>query len=209
MKKIFIITSVVLMLSSCSTPTPPHDPQKNTVNWNSKVMSQSIEGQITVDGLKSQFKNVTGNELPVPARALSCSDPDCYYALWSESYTKNMRIYRENQESENRAKAEQCDSNPQCRRKAEFERYLSGAKSSYQEAILTATPVYSGRADRMARALCNKAISAQSNGVDISNWVRSVSDAGLLDGNNPYGSIAISCWWTGFYGVKDANQVFN
>lgn len=196
------------MISGCST-SEPHNKPNNTVRWNSEVMTPSVEGQITVDGIKSQFKNVTGNDLPAPARALSCSDLNCYYILWSESYTTNMRIYRDNQEKEKQKKAEQCNSNPQCRRKEDFYRYLSNAKSSYHEAILTATPVYSSRADHMARALCNKAISAQSNGLDISDWARSVSDAGLLDGNNPYGSIAISCWWTGFYGMKDDKQVFN
>ncbi|MBW5853022.1 hypothetical protein [Yersinia enterocolitica] len=206
MNRLLFITSIII-LSGCISAE-----KKNSMKvtaWSNEVMSQSVEGQVTVSGIRSQFKNVTGQDLATPISALSCPDSKCYYSAWSDSYMTSMISYRDKKSKEEDVKLRECAENPKCIRDKEFSRYMSIAKSAYQQATLTATPIYSSRADRIARSLCNKAIYSQSNGMTINQWTRSVDDAGLFDGDNPFGSIAVSCWWMGSFGLKESSQVFN
>lgn len=217
MNKIFLTTATIMMLSGCAssggheiTTSPQHAGGKQDVfDWNSKVMSDSVEGQVTVDGLKSQFKDETGRDLPVPILSLSCRGVECYYNTWVDAYRTNIAAYRNHKMEIANEKEAAYLANP----KLAIQKEIDAESINISGAIAYFTNRYPWRAAEMnyrARSMCNEAIGAQRRGASLGEL--SVAMESATNGGDPadkhfIGLLSTSCWKIGSYGVKSISEL--
>ena len=174
-----------------------------------KVKTKSGE-QWSVDDLKADYRNKTGNELPEPESLRSCwSDKSCYYNKWQEVYSQLRKEYDSKEyanklqkdEKERQRKEAECYKNMSCR-KAMVTRSL---KKAYEYSQDTNNEI-------LFRAACKSAAQAYRNNV---SWTQFLNRAVWTNRNiDPYYSSYIAesagyCWETEKVGINWRNIIGN
>lgn len=213
-----IIIAISLVLAGCSATQEQQSNRFDSRNIDTKGerillpekggLVSRVPDNLTVRNLKSNYKEITGEELLV-GDTLECGwDENCYKQKYLNFYNDKIgkiqseRVKQlEKKMDEERAK---CEADAECRK----QKYISSAVSTInmQYRMLIATNPYNqAEADAVFRRVCRGAGEAQRSGVSEEKLIENIN---LIEGIPPQvrQSIVItarSCWTLSKYGVSD------
>ncbi|WP_027705978.1 hypothetical protein [Zymobacter palmae] len=174
-----------------------------------KVETKSGE-QWSVDDLKADYRNKTGNELPEPEDLRSCwSDKSCYYRKWQEVYSRFKEEYDHKEHINELQKAEK----ERQRKEAQCYKNISCRKAMVTQTLEKAYEYNKDTNDEILfRAACKSAAQAYRSNV---SWTQFLNRAVWTNRNiDPYyrsyvAESARYCWETEKAGIDWRNIIGN
>ncbi len=149
----------------------------------------------SVNDLKSDYLKQTGQNLVVIG-ALDCGwDGDCYYNKYAEAYDSGMSRFKEKQRRQQQLERDKCNASPECSRSVETAEYQNSLRNAYSY-TLGSHPYQQGEYDMAVRSMCDKADTAQKNGMRLNlliNQLRDIPGLSPMDREQMI-SVASDCW---------------
>lgn len=199
MGKLVTFLALVFLISGCAA-TP--DGQRRAFDNEVHVVNSGEKW--TVNSLKQDYKNKTGNDLVVTG-TLECGwDSDCYYNKWSDAHDIGISELDQKNAMEAIKKEKQCRADVKCMKNREIDSAINNLNYSYR-VVMAQNPYFQSDFDAAVRQVCRKAGVAQRNGVSQDEMNRNLDS---VEGIAPQDRIMIkrvasSCWTLSNNGIAD------